>query len=259
MSSTGLGSDRSDPACRTDACRSNEFEAEWSQLDRIVPFRVASVGASAGELGRRVGSPTRGRKSLDELSPKSRADARMRAHSDSLPSRTFGGGRAERPPRRSRADDAARPVVTPGGTPGDLVPSLAPAKALRGRGHRGEIGANPATAERAAAAGVEAVPCGRPFGAEDVRRRASPSDRPGPATGGEIRGRFRELGPRADPSRRRALAARGRGRDLHGSPTDSRPRRATASGTLGPPDRDPRRESERNPRRSPACRTARHP
>jgi UDP:flavonoid glycosyltransferase YjiC (YdhE family) len=86
-----------------------------------------------------------------------------------------------------------RLIVTTGGTLGDFVPFLALAKALQSRGHEVVMAANPAMVERATAAGVDAVPCGRSFGAEEVRRRASLFDRPEPATEGEIRERFREL------------------------------------------------------------------
>jgi UDP:flavonoid glycosyltransferase YjiC (YdhE family) len=87
----------------------------------------------------------------------------------------------------------ARLVVTTGGTLGDFVPFLALAQALQSRGHDVVMAVNPAMVVRATAAGIQAVPCGRAFGPKEVRQRAVLFDRPEPATGDEIRERFREL------------------------------------------------------------------
>src|SRR5947199_170649 len=87
----------------------------------------------------------------------------------------------------------ARVVVTSVGTLGDFVPFLALGRTLRDRGHQVVMAVNPAMLPLAEAAGLEAKPCGRPFGPEEVRQRAALFDRTTPFSPDEVRQSLREL------------------------------------------------------------------
>src|SRR5262245_65981968 len=62
----------------------------------------------------------------------------------------------------------ARIVVTTAGTLGDLVPFLALARKLRSRGHDLTMAVNPTMVPRAERTGLRAVPCGHPYGPEQL-------------------------------------------------------------------------------------------
>jgi UDP:flavonoid glycosyltransferase YjiC (YdhE family) len=87
----------------------------------------------------------------------------------------------------------ARIVVTTAGTLGDFVPFLALGGKLKDRGHEVAMAVNPSMLAQAESAGLEPVPCGRPFGAEEVRRRADLFDRPEPLSADALRAHLREL------------------------------------------------------------------
>src|SRR5262249_55024401 len=87
----------------------------------------------------------------------------------------------------------ARLVVTTAGTLGDFVPFLALARRLRARGHDVTMAVNPAMVAQVEAAGLQAMPCGRPFGAEQVRQQAAQFDRPERSGSDEALERFRRL------------------------------------------------------------------
>jgi UDP:flavonoid glycosyltransferase YjiC (YdhE family) len=105
----------------------------------------------------------------------------------------------------------ARIVVTTAGTLGDFVPFLALARALQARGHHVTMAVNPAMVPHAEAAGLRAVPCGHPYGPEQLRAQAEVLEGPVMLT----RRQYREGLERLDLGRvYRDLAAACAGADL---------------------------------------------
>jgi UDP:flavonoid glycosyltransferase YjiC (YdhE family) len=91
----------------------------------------------------------------------------------------------------------ARVVITTAGTTGDLVPFVALGKGLRRQGHHVVMAVNPAMAPTAERAGLEAVPCGRRFGADEARAESemfdeAAADRAPPAGGAPTRADLRQ-------------------------------------------------------------------
>jgi UDP:flavonoid glycosyltransferase YjiC (YdhE family) len=87
----------------------------------------------------------------------------------------------------------ARIVVTTAGTLGDFVPFLALARGLRVRGHDAVMCVNPAMVPLSGEAGVPAVPCGAPFGAEQARHQSEVFEGPLALGTAEVRAHLRRL------------------------------------------------------------------
>jgi UDP:flavonoid glycosyltransferase YjiC (YdhE family) len=87
----------------------------------------------------------------------------------------------------------ARIVVTSAGTAGDFVPFLALGRRLRGRGHDVVVAVNPAMIPLAERSGLDAVPCGRPLGHEEARRRVAIFNEGGRPTAEELEEGLRQL------------------------------------------------------------------